>query len=458
MSTIFEEYFVDRKPLEAISQVVDSIGNDSIKLYSNIEIKKEFSDQTTKKKDISSNQTCSGCNRKIYDKNFLAISSTNSTLQNDMTYYHDSCLRCWTCCIKLETSCSCFWKNNKVYCKNHYFKEFSPYKCNGCGEGLSKTDIVFKVNYNTDSNFFGTNEIYTKNEIQSYIKLYYHPKCHQCFYCSKPLLEGDKFGFNVNFEGQSKKTNGIINITCEEHIYCKENKFSIKEEVKDNNASSSFKKKNNVSSKNDTLTNKSSGRTSNLKKNSLSPHSVISTLPPILQYPFEMYTYGEMCSDDTNSLLKRRGPRTTIKQSQLDVLNTIFINTPKPSKHARAKLSLETGLSMRVIQVWFQNRRSKERRLKHLCNFLRHYERGPPCADNQMEINGYSDGSDNQEIKEFTSEEAYNNMFMDLNNLSPNSSTSGNITNLELNAFCDDIEYEYETSGNNEVMSDEEEF
>ncbi|KJH42608.1 hypothetical protein DICVIV_11394 [Dictyocaulus viviparus] len=24
--------------------------------------------------------------------------------------------------------------------------------------------------------------------------------------------------------------------------------------------------------------------------------------------------------------------------------------------------------------VWFQNRRSKERRLKHLCNYLRHYE------------------------------------------------------------------------------------
>jgi hypothetical protein len=29
---------------------------------------------------------------------------------------------------------------------------------------------------------------------------------------------------------------------------------------------------------------------------------------------------------------------------------------------------------MRVIQVWMQNRRSKERRLKHLCNYLRHYE------------------------------------------------------------------------------------
>ncbi|KAJ1370757.1 hypothetical protein KIN20_032562 [Parelaphostrongylus tenuis] len=90
-------------------------------------------------------------------------------------------------------------------------------------------------------------------------------------------------------------------------------------------------------------------------------------------YIFDSYTFSEFC-DDENKFLKRRGPRTTIKQNQLDVLNRIFSSTPKPSKHARAKLALETGLSMRVIQVWFQNRRSKERRLKHLCNYLRHYE------------------------------------------------------------------------------------
>uniref|UniRef100_A0AC34FIX0 Homeobox domain-containing protein n=1 Tax=Panagrolaimus sp. ES5 TaxID=591445 RepID=A0AC34FIX0_9BILA len=67
-------------------------------------------------------------------------------------------------------------------------------------------------------------------------------------------------------------------------------------------------------------------------------------------------------------------PNEMVYKLKLDVLNQIFSSTPKPSKHARAKLALETGLSMRVIQVWFQNRRSKERRLKHLCNFLRHYE------------------------------------------------------------------------------------
>ncbi|KAK4471752.1 hypothetical protein MN116_005151 [Schistosoma mekongi] len=63
---------------------------------------------------------------------------------------------------------------------------------------------------------------------------------------------------------------------------------------------------------------------------------------------------------------KRRGPRTTIKAKQLDTLKAAFATTPKPTRHVRESLAQETGLSMRVIQVWFQNRRSKERRMKQL--------------------------------------------------------------------------------------------
>lgn len=62
---------------------------------------------------------------------------------------------------------------------------------------------------------------------------------------------------------------------------------------------------------------------------------------------------------------KRRGPRTTIKAKQLEILKAAFAATPKPTRHMREKLAQETGLSMRVIQVWFQNRRSKERRLNN---------------------------------------------------------------------------------------------
>ena len=70
---------------------------------------------------------------------------------------------------------------------------------------------------------------------------------------------------------------------------------------------------------------------------------------------------------------KRRGPRTTIKAKQLEVLRNVFNQTPKPTRLMREQLAKETGLPMRVIQVWFQNKRSKEKRL-HQMRFM---ARGP---------------------------------------------------------------------------------
>ena len=63
---------------------------------------------------------------------------------------------------------------------------------------------------------------------------------------------------------------------------------------------------------------------------------------------------------------KRRGPRTTIKAKQLEVLRNVFNQTPKPTRLMREQLAKETGLPMRVIQVWFQNKRSKEKRLHQM--------------------------------------------------------------------------------------------
>ncbi|XP_050686691.1 LIM/homeobox protein Lhx1-like [Eriocheir sinensis] len=71
-------------------------------------------------------------------------------------------------------------------------------------------------------------------------------------------------------------------------------------------------------------------------------------------------------ADDEKGGNKRRGPRTTIKAKQLEILKTAFASTPKPTRHIREQLAKETGLPMRVIQVWFQNKRSKERRMKQL--------------------------------------------------------------------------------------------
>lgn len=57
-------------------------------------------------------------------------------------------------------------------------------------------------------------------------------------------------------------------------------------------------------------------------------------------------------NEEQNSGTKRRGPRTTIKAKQLETLKAAFAATPKPTRHIREQLAQETGLNMRVIQVW----------------------------------------------------------------------------------------------------------
>ncbi|KAG8334035.1 LIM/homeobox protein Lhx3 [Homalodisca vitripennis] len=49
-------------------------------------------------------------------------------------------------------------------------------------------------------------------------------------------------------------------------------------------------------------------------------------------------------------------PRTTITAKQLETLKMAYNNSPKPARHVREQLSQDTGLDMRVVQVWFQNR------------------------------------------------------------------------------------------------------
>lgn len=49
-------------------------------------------------------------------------------------------------------------------------------------------------------------------------------------------------------------------------------------------------------------------------------------------------------------------PRTTITAKQLETLKSAYSSSPKPARHVREQLAHDTGLDMRVVQVWFQNR------------------------------------------------------------------------------------------------------
>ncbi|XP_055917123.1 LIM/homeobox protein Lhx3 isoform X1 [Eupeodes corollae] len=72
-----------------------------------------------------------------------------------------------------------------------------------------------------------------------------------------------------------------------------------------------------------------------------------------------LYLEGSLDGDQPN-----KRPRTTITAKQLETLKNAYNSSPKPARHVREQLSQDTGLDMRVVQVWFQNRRAKEKRLK----------------------------------------------------------------------------------------------
>ncbi|XP_021269053.1 LIM/homeobox protein Lhx5 isoform X3 [Numida meleagris] len=217
--------------------------------------------------------------------------------------WHIKCVQCCEC--KCNLTEKCFSREGKLYCKNDFFRRFGT-KCAGCSQGISPSDLVRKA----------------RNKV-------FHLNCFTCMVCNKQLSTG------------------------EELYIIDENKFVCKEDYLNS---------------------------PNLKEGSLNSVSSCTdrSLSPDLQDPMQddtKETDNSTSSDkettnneneEQNSGTKRRGPRTTIKAKQLETLKAAFAATPKPTRHIREQLAQETGLNMRVIQVWFQNRRSKERRMKQL--------------------------------------------------------------------------------------------
>ncbi|CAD6194679.1 unnamed protein product [Caenorhabditis auriculariae] len=290
-------------PLSAMGHVIESIGV-----------------------DLDMQNKCSHCGASILEKMLCKI---------DGRSYHESCVKCSVCEEPLVAKC--FNKHGRIYCRQHYFKDCSAHRCAGCKEGISPSDMVYKLRTG----------------------LVFHVSCHCCATCGRSLNPGE----------QILVDEGSRTVACMSHY---------DETSAPPSWSMPLPQLNSQDASSLPPPSVEDGVCESMPSCS-SEHFVdfsdfhIKKEVDTYGYNFESFSFADFCDDDSK-MMKRRGPRTTIKQNQLDVLNEMFSSTPKPSKHARAKLSLETGLSMRVIQVWFQNRRSKERRLKHLCNYLRHYE------------------------------------------------------------------------------------
>ncbi|KAK6195461.1 hypothetical protein SNE40_000889 [Patella caerulea] len=74
---------------------------------------------------------------------------------------------------------------------------------------------------------------------------------------------------------------------------------------------------------------------------------------------------SDFCYDDRDSRDSKgpKRPRTILNTSQRRKFKAAFELNPKPCRKVREALAAETGLSVRVVQVWFQNQRAKVKKI-----------------------------------------------------------------------------------------------
>jgi len=256
-------------------------------------------------------EICAECHQQIQDQYVLRVGDQS---------LHQDCLKCAACRAPLTDSC--FSKFGQFYCKQDFYRMFGP-RCSVCQQVFTETDKVRKIG---ESQF--------------------HTQCFTCRDCSANLTEGDKVG--CDHKG---------NIFCEIDYIKHTNNGST-------NGSELSDESNNyydLDTSNSTIVTDNNDELMPVKRETKSPDSKENDDEDEDDDRKEADFDGEMSKDG-----KRRGPRTTIKAKQLEILKTCFDQNPKPTRQVREQLAKDTGLPMRVIQVWFQNKRSKQKRINQM--------------------------------------------------------------------------------------------
>ncbi|XP_063834245.1 insulin gene enhancer protein ISL-1 isoform X2 [Ostrinia nubilalis] len=266
---------------------------------------------------------CVGCGGQIHDQYILRVAP-------DLEW-HAACLKCQECRQFLDESCTCFVRDGKTYCKRDYTRLFGT-KCDKCGASFSKNDFVMRA----------------KTKI-------YHIDCFRCCACARQLIPGDEFALR---EGGA--------------LYCRED-----HDVLEKSANTSGSSANPESNNNTTLSNNNShhphelgsmsdsGSESGSHKSGRARTSAAADGKPTRVRTVLNEKQLHTLSDSEKSSArdgKSTRVRTVLTEKQLRTLGTCYAANPRPDALMKEQLVEMTGLSPRVIRVWFQNKRCKDKK------------------------------------------------------------------------------------------------
>ncbi|XP_014273596.1 insulin gene enhancer protein ISL-1 isoform X2 [Halyomorpha halys] len=171
-------------------------------------------------------------------------------------------------------------------------------KCDKCSLSFSKNDFVMRA----------------KTKI-------YHIDCFRCSACERQLIPGDEFALR------------------EDGLFCKEDHEVLEKATNGENNNNNTS----ISNNNSLLHNEGSNSDSSESGSNKCREAGVRT--------------GKVSSDG-----KPTRVRTVLNEKQLHTLRTCYSANPRPDALMKEQLVEMTGLSPRVIRVWFQNKRCKDKK------------------------------------------------------------------------------------------------
>uniref|UniRef100_A0A1I7YMH3 LIM/homeobox protein Lhx9-like n=1 Tax=Steinernema glaseri TaxID=37863 RepID=A0A1I7YMH3_9BILA len=221
--------------------------------------------------------------------------------ESEALCWHQECLKCSVCETSLQAFGSCFLRDGMVYCRQDYSERFAK-QCDRCSLFLDLNDMVMRARGRV-----------------------YHVECFICSVCQLPLQPGHMFALGE--EGS---------LFCQNHY---EPLLAFRPSVEP----SIYESPTLVPSLTTPPKCKSSRRPK--KEETLSDADT------------------ELNEDESSSGGSRsKRMRTSFKHHQLRTMKNYFHLNHNPDAKDLHSLAQKTGLTKRVLQVWFQNARAKYRR------------------------------------------------------------------------------------------------
>ncbi|XP_015781260.1 insulin gene enhancer protein ISL-1 [Tetranychus urticae] len=284
--------------------------------------------------------SCEGCGQPIKDR-FL-----DKILDRA---WHTYCVVCFDC--KSELTEKCYSREGKLFCKQDFFKRFGK-KCARCSQAIFPEDYVR----------------WARNSV-------YHIRCFTCVDCHKELLTGDELY--------------IIN---EDQLFCKRDYLAssqqshVKDELMQPELSMSppdsmSLNQSDLSMNQSDLSTLPSSTTDHLTGSVLPTGDLTTVVSPADSLPESVGhrrvsvvrpTSGHKQSSSEH---KPTRVRTVLNEKQLTTLRSCYNANPRPDALLKERLVEMTGLSPRVIRVWFQNKRCKDKKKQIMMKQIQQQEK-----------------------------------------------------------------------------------